>query len=236
MVLHPTALGRENMTAQIFETHDAYGSSLLDRGGVSEVRKTLEVPVRRLDDYRREQGFPLPDLMKLDCQGAETAILEGAEECLQHAKVLMIECWLSREYGPDTPLVTELIAYLGKHGFVCVDFGHRFFDEAHRLHSVDCYFLASDSIEEIWLRPIVTERIAELHRTINYFELELSERAQRIRFLQADLEAQRAETGALRSEMATRQQEHARLIASIQDSWSWRLTAPLRWFPKKIGN
>jgi FkbM family methyltransferase len=231
--LHATALGRENTTAELFATHDSFGSSLLDRGDVPEVREAIPVPVRRLDDYRQERGFPPPDLMKLDCQGAEIEILDGAKECLRHAKVLILECWLSREYGPTTPVVTELIAYLAERDFACVDFGQRFYDEGHRLHSVDCYFIAGSSMEEIWLRPVVTQRIAELHQRNNYLELELGERIQTIKSLEATLAAQQAETGALRAELAAHQTEHSRLMAEIHSSLSWRLTAPLRRFMRK---
>ena len=67
--------------------------------------------------------------MKLDVQGAERLILKGGEQTLQHADVLFLETWLQRAYGPDTPLLTEMIEFLEQAGFALVDFGEQFRDE-----------------------------------------------------------------------------------------------------------
>jgi FkbM family methyltransferase len=215
--LHPVALGRENASGQLHATHDAYGSSLLDRGDVPDVEGAITVPVRRLDEYRQEHGLPWPDIMKLDCQGAEIAIMDGASECLRHAKVLLLESWLvrTRAYGPGTPLIAEVTEYLTERGFACVDFGQRFHDEQQRLYSVDCFFIAEDSLEEIWLRPPVNQKIAELYQRITHLENEVADSGKQIAFLKAELEAFH--------------EGHARAMADVHNSWSWRLTKPLRW-------
>ena len=67
--LHPVALGEANGEATLAVAVDAYGSSLLDRGDCPVIQARQSVPVRRLDDYAREQGLPPPGVVKIDCQG-----------------------------------------------------------------------------------------------------------------------------------------------------------------------
>jgi FkbM family methyltransferase len=215
--LHSVALGRENASTEIHATHDAYGSSLLDRGDVPDVEGAITVPVRRLDEYRQEHGLPFPEVMKLDCQGAEIAVMDGAAECLGHAKVLLLESWLvrTRAYGPETPLIAELTEYLTERGFACIEFGQHFYDEQQRLYSVDCFFIAEESLEKIWLRPVVNRKIAELYQQITHLENVTAERDRKIAHLKAELEAFH--------------EDHKRAMTDIRNSWSWRLTKPLRW-------
>ena len=96
--------------ARRFRLHD------LDRDDIPEakraVKRVVDVPKYRLDAYIEHKRLPLPDVMKLDCQGAEEVILEGAVDCLRTADVVLLETWLTREYGPRTPLLTEIVAFL----------------------------------------------------------------------------------------------------------------------------
>jgi hypothetical protein len=50
------------------------------------------VRVRRLDGLAAEEGLPAPDLIKVDVEGAEGDVLEGAGQILANARpVLLIE-------------------------------------------------------------------------------------------------------------------------------------------------
>ncbi len=154
LTLHPVALAAWDGSGKFFVSRDAYGSSLLDRGDFPEVRAVIRgvrsVPVRSLDSFVAEQRLPFPDLIKLDCQGGELAVLKGATECLKHAKVLLLETWLSREYGPETPLLSEIAEWLYGRDFALVGLGGQFRDSQRRLYSIDGFFLAENLIEEFW--------------------------------------------------------------------------------------
>lgn len=149
--LHSIALGDCNDTAVMYVAQDGFGSSLRDRGNIPEVRARVEVPKRRLEDYVAELQLPLPDVIKIDSQGAEDVILSGAGSLLQHAQVLFLETWLKRGYGPNTPLLNEINTMLEGRGFSLVDFGERFYDEKHRLYSVDAFFFAEGLLQTCWL-------------------------------------------------------------------------------------
>jgi FkbM family methyltransferase len=48
------------------------------------------VPTRRLDALLAERGWPLPKVLKIDVEGAEWLVLEGATELFQRAKPLIL--------------------------------------------------------------------------------------------------------------------------------------------------
>lgn len=151
--LHPIALGDVNETAEMFVAVDGFGSSLHDRGEIPEVKARVSVPKYRLDSYVAERRLPPPDVMKIDSQGYEDAILRGSGDLLKAVKVLLLETWLQRGYGPSTPLLWETMELLRAQGFSLVRFGECFFDDKHRLYSVDAFFFAESLLQEFWLSP-----------------------------------------------------------------------------------
>src|SRR5262249_7649491 len=75
--LHPVALSDHNGTAKMFATHDGFGSSMLDRGDIPEVKEQVSVPRFKLDEFVERNSLLAPNVMKLDVQGAERLILSG---------------------------------------------------------------------------------------------------------------------------------------------------------------
>jgi FkbM family methyltransferase len=147
--LHTVALSDHGGLAEFFVTHDAWGSSILDRGAIPEVKEFVPVPVFTLDEWVEQYSLPLPNVIKIDVQGAERLILTGAKGVLLHVDILFLETWLKRGYGPSTPLLTEMIEFLEHAGFGLVDFGEQFRDERSRLYSVDAVFFS----ERLLSRP-----------------------------------------------------------------------------------
>lgn len=70
----------------------------------------IEVHARPLSDVVREKGLPNPDFIKLDVQGAELDILEGASALLPTCALLLLECPLV-PYNIGAP---DLQTYLNK--------------------------------------------------------------------------------------------------------------------------
>lgn len=147
--LHEIALGAERKLVTMCLHADGYSSTTLDIGGHPEYQARQIVPQDTLDQYVSEHGLPLPDLIKLDTQGAEQAILSQADRCLAQAKVVFAETWFDRGYGPQTPLITELRDLLGRQGFQLAELGYRFYDENHRLYGCDAFFLRRPFLEKI---------------------------------------------------------------------------------------
>jgi FkbM family methyltransferase len=73
------------MGHQLAKTASAIGYRL---GGATQVQRTT-VPAIRLDDYFRE-GDRLPDVVKIDVEGGELEVLEGARATLQRGHPVMV--------------------------------------------------------------------------------------------------------------------------------------------------
>lgn len=66
------------------------------------------------------KGLPPMDFIKIDVQGAELGILQGATATLRHAEVLLIECSIL-QYNEDAPLAIEVLSYARSQGFELFD-------------------------------------------------------------------------------------------------------------------
>src|SRR6185295_358234 len=87
--VHAIALGAEAGNAAFWKAPWAVGSSLLARHApASEV---IQVPVERLDDYRREHSLPQPQIVKMDVQGGELLVLQGGTSTVREADALHVE-------------------------------------------------------------------------------------------------------------------------------------------------
>jgi FkbM family methyltransferase len=138
--LHPLALSDRSGTTEMFITHDGFGSSTLDRGEIPEIKERVVVPLCTLDQFVKDNNLPLPQVMKLDVQGAERLILKGGRETILSADILFLETWLQRGYGPSTPLLPEMIEFLSPFGFRLVTLGELGRDGEGRIYSVDVVF------------------------------------------------------------------------------------------------
>lgn len=73
-----------------------------------------------LDTVVKKKGFPLPELIKMDVQGAELDVLKGATYALSKCNDLILELQ-KVEYNKGAPLRDEVIAYLDSIGFSLVN-------------------------------------------------------------------------------------------------------------------
>lgn len=72
-----------------------------------------------LDTVVAKNNWPLPDLIKLDVQGAELDILKGAKNTLQNCKDIILEAQ-HENYNQGAPKVNEVIEYMKSIGFELV--------------------------------------------------------------------------------------------------------------------
>ena len=66
-----------------------------------------------------EHHFPLPDLVKIDVQGAEMDIVKGGEDIIRHATYLIVEMQHT-EYNSGAPRVETTSPYIESLGFQCI--------------------------------------------------------------------------------------------------------------------
>lgn len=140
LTLHKVALSDSNGETVMSVSNDSWSSTLVDMGHHADFKSKVTVAQHRLDDYITAQALPWPDLIKMDTQATEHLVIAGATRALGHAEIVMAESWLYREYGPETPLLTDLAALLEPLGFQLCALGGHFYDDNHRLYGVDAVF------------------------------------------------------------------------------------------------
>lgn len=77
-------------------------------------------PMTTLDRLVERHGLPLPDLIKLDLQGAELGALGGAARCLAHAQAVLIELSFHRIFD-NAPDFADAVLFLRDRGFLSYD-------------------------------------------------------------------------------------------------------------------
>ena len=87
--------------------------------GHARVKKT-----RTLDSIVKENNWPFPDMIKIDVQGAEKDVLEGAVNCLKNCDDIIIEIQ-HKEYNKGAPLLDEMFNYLYSIGFYLINIIHK---------------------------------------------------------------------------------------------------------------
>lgn len=120
--VHPIALGSETGTARFFVTSRPDSSSLLHPGtgqalayGV-RLASTTVVKVERLESILHATCLIEPVLLKLDVQGAELAVLQGAAGLLPFVRAIYCEVSFVELYeGQST--AGEIVEFLKAHQF-----------------------------------------------------------------------------------------------------------------------
>lgn len=92
-------------SAQLYPTHRYYNMTSMT-----------------LDDVVKKYNFPLPDLVKMDVQGAERDILEGGINTMKNTERLIME--ISKpgiKYNENAPTSEETMEFTTSLGWICTD-------------------------------------------------------------------------------------------------------------------
>lgn len=104
-----------------------------------------KLKMRTLDKHLKENNVKKVDFIKMDVQGAELMVLEGAQETLKDCEVVLLEAQVL-EYNHGAPMVAEVIATLDKYGFILHDiFGFHYMPKSGLLNQLDLLFVKKGS-------------------------------------------------------------------------------------------
>ncbi|MDL0134834.1 FkbM family methyltransferase [Halobacterium salinarum] len=87
--IHRVAVSDDSGTVSL-----AVGGSVTGKGThnvLGNGESSIPVDAERLDTYVDETASRRPDVLKIDVEGAEDRVLEGAEEALGHARLVYVE-------------------------------------------------------------------------------------------------------------------------------------------------
>lgn len=122
---------------------DHQGSAFLSPEVRAMTRHTQyrPVPVITLDSIIAEQTFPMPNLVKIDVQGFEMNVLQGATRLLQQTEMFIVEVRFTDPEGkrPTFYRVIEWMEAYGYHIHDLFDIGYRSTDG--KLSQIDICFV-----------------------------------------------------------------------------------------------
>nr|MDQ6949784.1 FkbM family methyltransferase [Actinomycetota bacterium] len=131
-VVNEAAIGAGHGRKSLHVSGNSVSSSLLemtDRHLAAEPAAayvaTIDVDLQPLDAFCERLAGPL--WLKIDVQGAERAVLAGAERVLRHTEVIQAELSLVEVYH-GAPTALELVSELSARGFDLVDIERGFAD------------------------------------------------------------------------------------------------------------
>jgi FkbM family methyltransferase len=123
--LWDVALGAESREAEFHISSADDSSSLLQIGAGqreafpgTEERMRCVVQVRRLDELLNSSELIGPVLLKIDVQGGELGVLQGAEDLLALIDATLVEASFVELYTAQ-PLVDDVWTHLRERGFSC---------------------------------------------------------------------------------------------------------------------
>jgi FkbM family methyltransferase len=144
--LHKVALGPEcKKTTMFLYPDNLVGSTALPLDYMPQNARKVEIDMLTIDYVVEEFRLGVPQVIKMDTQGCELNILQGGKKTLPQVDVLLLECWLTRAYGPSTPLLLEVAEWLRHVDFHIWDLGNAWRDDSGVLVAQDCLFLNARS-------------------------------------------------------------------------------------------
>jgi len=163
----PYAIGERNEKRPFYITEFNECCSLLkpnfewlnrfDYGSFFNVNQKIEIETLTLDSIEKFNDMRI-DALKIDAQGNELPILEGAKSILKDVFLLEIESGLHKNYENETTF-DELCPFLNQKGFTCMEVftqpSQKRNNEASKWNSSKGQAMACESI---WVRDLVSSK------------------------------------------------------------------------------
>ena len=119
LVINNIAVGAQKDSVTFSISIDSAYSSMHPTGRIAE-EKSIVVPVETIDDYLAIHSIPRIDIMKVDVEGAEARVIEGAAKILQdeacRPRIVLLELF-DTNLVPFNTDVLEVVARMVSFGY-----------------------------------------------------------------------------------------------------------------------
>lgn len=122
-VLAAAGSGSGQVTFNVHEDHLEGSSLYKETMGANADGHEITVPTIRIDDITKQKALAGSCLIKIDAQGAELEVLDGAKNTLLDAEVVVLEVSMF-EFMKGAPQFSDVVFYMKNHGFVAYDIIH----------------------------------------------------------------------------------------------------------------
>tara|TARA_B100000029_G_scaffold413419_1_gene416416 strand:- start:1359 stop:2105 length:747 start_codon:yes stop_codon:yes gene_type:complete len=112
------ALGEKEKVEEIGIWPGYYGTTFLHQNLDLEKR---EINVQSINNLIQNNRIPIPDVLKMDVQGFEMNILNGATQCFKHTEIIILETYLY-SFLHNQPIFSEIVNFMYDNGYVIFDF------------------------------------------------------------------------------------------------------------------
>ncbi|MFH1023967.1 MAG: FkbM family methyltransferase [Planctomycetota bacterium] len=115
ITVNAAAAGGQAGVREFYANRNPISSSLIrEKAARRRIHRTWKVPVMRLDDYATEKKLPRVDMLKVDVEGSEYEVLDGAARIVASARVILLEV------HPPYSRFGEAARRLAPMGFRCI--------------------------------------------------------------------------------------------------------------------
>lgn len=117
------SVGVGNVNNQLnFTIHDRDDScsfSFSEQEAKDRGFEQIKIPIVKLESFVKENDLKKPSILKIDAEGLDLEVLEGANGLLQHSDIIMVEVAIMNKRLKNT--VLEMLNYLDLNGFKLFD-------------------------------------------------------------------------------------------------------------------
>lgn len=110
----------DKLNFTIHERDDSCSYSFTKEEATNRSLKQILLPIVKLETFVKENNLKPPALLKIDAEGLDLKVLEGAKSLLQNVEIIMVEVGVMNNRIENTALQT--LNYLDSKGFRLFDF------------------------------------------------------------------------------------------------------------------
>lgn len=109
----------DELNFTIHERDDSCTFSFSEQEAKNRGFEQIKMPIVKLESFVKENNLKTPSILKIDAEGLDLEVLQGADSLLQHSEIIMVEVAVMNRRLKNT--ASEMLNYLNDKGFKLFD-------------------------------------------------------------------------------------------------------------------